>query len=131
MKPAVLYIEDDKDNRNVMQFLLHKQLCLEHVAIWEDSENFEQRLTTLDFSPDIVLLDIHIEPIDGFQMLAILRTHQYYRNVPVVAVTASVMNEEIQRLQDAGFNGVISKPIDIDLFSDHLERFLQGEEIWH
>ena len=62
--------------------------------------------------------------------LEMLRQHNTFKNVPVVALTASVMNEEIHRLKEVGFNGVIAKPVDMDTFPDVVNRLLSGEEIW-
>ena len=62
-------------------------------------------------------------------MLAMLKKEAAYRNIPIVALTASVMNEEVQQLQTVGFSAVFSKPIDIDTFPDNLARILQGESI--
>ena len=41
------------------------------------------------------------------------------------------MNEEVQRLQTAGFNGIFAKPVDIDTFPSNLTRILQGKNLWH
>jgi CheY-like chemotaxis protein len=79
----------------------------------------------------VILLDIHVRPYTGFEMLEMLRNHPDYRTTPVVALTASVMNEEIIHLRQAGFNGVIAKPVDIDAFPKILERIMRGEAFWN
>ena len=127
--PAVLYVEDDAMSRMVMEIVLH-QMNLAHVAIFENSANFAERLTQLSFQPDLVFLDIHMEPLSGFEMLKILRAIPQYEKCPIVALTASVMNEEVVRLREAGFNGVIPKPIDIDAFPELVEKLVAGQEIW-
>jgi CheY-like chemotaxis protein len=129
-KPAILYVEDDAMSRSVMEIILQGHMGLTEVAIFENSANFEQRLASLPFAPNIVFLDIHMQPIDGFQMLAILRQHEQFADLPIVALTASVMNEEIARLKEVGFNGVIPKPIDLDHFPKMLEQLIAGQEIW-
>jgi CheY-like chemotaxis protein len=63
-------------------------------------------------------------------MLEMIRERPEFDHVPVVALTASVMNEEVQQLKRAGFNGVIAKPIDVDTFPDILQRILDGETVW-
>lgn len=128
--PAILYVEDDPKSRMIMDVLLKEHLQLEQVVIFEDSLNFEQNLAVLPFKPDVVFLDIHMKPLDGFQMLKILRSQTQFDNARIVALTASVMNEEVQQLRDYGFNGVISKPIDIITFPATLSRLLAGEGIW-
>jgi two-component system sensor histidine kinase/response regulator len=128
---VVLYVDDDPGSREVMDLLLSTILELPHVTILSDSTNFLGTLTSLTPKPDIVLLDIHVEPLDGFEMLNAVRTLPQFSTTPVVALTASVMNEEVQRLREAGFHGVIAKPIDIDIFPSLLSRILNGENYWN
>lgn len=128
--PSILYVEDDPMSRAVMEIILVEQMGLHNVAIFEDSTGFEDRISQLPFVPDIVFLDIHMEPIDGFQMLHILRSHQVYEDLPIIALTASVMNEEIAKLRTVGFSGVIPKPIDLDSFPELVEKIRAGAEIW-
>jgi CheY-like chemotaxis protein len=63
-------------------------------------------------------------------MLAMLRQLPDFAHVPAVAITASVMNEEIAKLRTAGFNGCVAKPIDMDTFPDCVEQLLKGEAVW-
>lgn len=128
--PAILYVEDDPKSRMVMKMLLVEYLKLEKVIIFEDSTDFEANLDKMPFRPDIIFLDIHMNPLDGFEMLAILRSKSPFEHLPIVALTASVMNQEIQKLREAGFNGVIPKPINILEFPQTLQQLLNGEEIW-
>lgn len=128
--PAVLYVEDDSNSRIVMDMILTSYMKLQNVSIWENSANFEQNLAHLHFRPDIILLDIHMTPLNGFEMLRILRRYPEYQALPIVALTASVMNDEIKQLREAGFNGVISKPIDIKTFPDAVQQILRRQEVW-
>jgi two-component system cell cycle response regulator DivK len=63
--------------------------------------------------PELVLMDIRLPGMDGFAALRLLRAMPETARVPVVAVTASVMKEERERVLAAGFDGYIEKPIDI------------------
>ncbi|MBX3086631.1 MAG: response regulator [Anaerolineae bacterium] len=127
---SVLYVEDDQNSQSIMSFLLTEALGLTHVNIFENSENFMNRVHALTPRPEVILLDIHLKPYNGFEMLQMLRADSTFNGTPIVALTASVMNEEVQQLKTAGFNGVIAKPIDIDTFPMLLERVLNGEAIW-
>jgi CheY-like chemotaxis protein len=129
-QPVILYVEDDSLSREVMQMLLVEGYGLRNLSIFEDSEDFSSRVQALSPVPDLVLLDIHVKPIDGFSMLNTLRTIDQFKSVPVVALTASVMGEEVQRLRAAGFSGAIAKPIDQDTFEDTLNLLLDGEQVW-
>jgi CheY-like chemotaxis protein len=128
--PVILYVEDDAKSRTIMNLLLKSRMALEHVTIFEDSTDFLTRLRSLNPAPNIIFLDIHLKPYNGFEMLAMLRLDPVFRKTPVVALTASVMNEEVQQLRTMGFDGCLAKPIELDSFPEILERLLNGETIW-
>ncbi len=129
--PGVVYVEDDEMSRMVVDILLHEQMQLSNVMIIENSQDFIERLESLSFVPDVILLDIHVKPLNGFQMLKLLRNHSVYSCKPIVALTASVMNEEVEQLKQAGFDGVLAKPLNEMTFPSVVERILAGEQIWN
>lgn len=129
-QPAILYVEDDPQSQRLMQILLEVRMGLEHVTILEDSKNFVERVQALDPKPDLIFLDIHVKPYSGFDMLAMLRELDWIENTRVIALTASVMNEEVHQLHEAGFDGCLAKPIDLSTFPDMVARILNGEAIW-
>jgi len=129
--PAFLYVEDEPLSRLVMQMLLVRALGYENLNMFENSERFIERVEELDDKPDLVFLDIHMKPYNGFEMLSMLRQHPRYQDTRVIALTASVMNEEVDMLKNAGFNGAIAKPIDQVIFPNLLQSILNGEEVWH
>jgi CheY-like chemotaxis protein len=128
--PTVLYVEDDPQSRTVMRMLLKGRMGLPHVTIFQDSSDFVASVKALDPKPDVVFLDIHMEPLNGFEMLEILRRMKAFNGTPIIALTASVMNEEIQQLRTAGFTGCLAKPIDLGSFPETLKRIVGGESIW-
>jgi len=129
--PVVLYVEDDPRSCKVMRLLLIQQMGLSEVTIFEDSHNFMARVAALQPPPDVIFLDIHVKPHSGFEMLEMLRQLPQFDHTPMVALTASVMNEEVEQLQIAGFHGCLAKPLDTDTFPHLLERILSGEVIWN
>lgn len=130
--PMIVYIEDDPNSIDVMRLLLIEALGYpsDRVLILPDSTSFMERIGRLSQVPDLFLLDIHVPPYDGFTILQALRSDERYAAVPTIALTASVMNEEINRLRTAGFSSVIAKPIDIDIMPSIIDRVLSGEQIW-
>lgn len=126
-----LYVEDDPFSRQVMRLLLQRSLGYQRVTIFEDSSDFLHRLSQMTYVPDVVFLDIHMHPVDGFALLHILRDQATYQHATIIALTASVMSEEIKNLKEAGFDGAIAKPIDQSSFPHLLKRILQGERVWH
>lgn len=127
---CLLCVEDDFSNRLVMKLLVEKTLNVKQYAIFEDSSNFLARVHDLPKRPDIILLDIHVSPLNGFQMLQQIRGDSVFSTTKVVALTASVMNEEVERLRKSGFDGAIGKPISLSTFPIAIERIMNGESIW-
>ena len=125
----VLYVEDDPPSRLVMELLMTSEVQVPCLTIFEDSENFVERVRALPMKPDVVLLDIHVKPLDGFTMLALLRENGFAETM-IVALTASVMNDEVKRLETAGFNGVIAKPVNVDVFPRLWQRITQKQKVW-
>lgn len=126
-----LYVEDDPTSRIVMEMmLLH---CFEDAAltILEDSHDFPNHLDALTCLQDVIFLDIHMTPYTGFEMLEMIRDHARHAGSIVVALTASVMSEEVDRLKSAGFNGVIAKPINREVFPHLMEHILDGQAVWY
>jgi two-component system, cell cycle response regulator len=128
--PIFVYVEDDPLSRQVMQMLLVRGLGYSRLTILEDSTDFFERVEALSPKPNIFFLDIHMQPLDGFSMLEMLRRHADFRDALVIAATASVMNEEVNKLRTAGFNGVIAKPIIQREFPGILKRILSEQEVW-
>ncbi len=129
--PSVLYVEDDARSARIMRTLLVNSMGLRHVAIFEDSADFITRAEALVPAPDVIFLDIHVTPLNGFEMLALLRQHPSFAHLPIIALTASVMNEEIDQLRTAGFNGCFAKPLDMDHFPEQLELVMNGHVFWN
>ena len=131
VETVILYVDDDLFSRQVMEMLLVRGLQFRHVTLFETSAEFMCRLEALPHKPHLIFLDIHMQPHDGFALLDMLRAHEGYRETRIVAVTASVMNEEVEQLRRAGFDGVLAKPIDQKTFPDSLGRILKGERVWN
>ena len=126
-----LYVEDEELSREVMRLVLQDAMQVDHLHILENSVDFTNRIEKLDPAPDIFLLDIHVKPLDGFEMLNVLRAHPRFKNVKIIAVTASVMSEEVNRIRQVGFDGAIAKPVRVTSFPDVMARILTGKLTWH
>lgn len=127
--PVFAYFEDDLFSCKIMEVLVTRRMGCS-IAIFNESADVIQKLDAMSVTPDMIFLDIHLEPLNGFEILQLLRSHPVYGNTIIVALTASVMNEEIDMLKDAGFDGGIAKPIDQTTFPELIKRLLEGEEIW-
>lgn len=126
---SFLYVEDDTMSRLVMGKLIESLSST--VTIYEDSTQFVERINALEHIPDVVFLDVQIAPLSGFEMLKVLREDSRFEQVPIIAMTASVTVSEINELKQAGFDGLIAKPVRKRLFPELLERVLAGEAVWY
>src|SRR5688572_1507118 len=99
-----LYVEDDSTSRIVMEMILKHNFAQAQLTMFEDSTDFPNRLQNLPSKPDIIFLDIHMQPYTGFEMLKMIRGNPTYADCTVIALTASVMSEEIEQLEVCGFN---------------------------
>lgn len=128
-KPVILYMEDDDFSRDILE-LLFEDLPQYELIMFAESSEFQDKLQNLPKELSAILLDIHMEPFDGFEMLNMIRQHPVFASLPVLALTASVMSEEITKLRTSGFDGAIAKPIDQDLFAEQIEAVLNRKLIW-
>lgn len=127
--PHFLYVDDDAFGRDIVA-MMFKGLPYPPPTLFADSADFITRVEGLAPQPNVFLLDVHVPPYSGFEMLAMLRAHETFRTKIVVAVTASVMNEEVALLKRAGFNGAIGKPLDFDSFPGLIASILAGKPVW-
>ncbi len=116
----VLVIEDNEKNMYLMTFLLEKMghRVLQAVTGEEGVETAEREV------PDLVLMDIQLPGIDGFEATRRIRASVAAREVPIVAVTSFAMTGDRERLLAAGCNGYIEKPIDPDAIRAQISGFL-------
>ncbi len=126
-----LYVEDDPLSREIMKTIMGKVMGIQNLTMFEDSADFSARMKSLPVKPTIILLDIHMQPYDGFDLLQMLRSDPAYQQTRIIALTASVMNEEVDRLRECGFDGAIAKPLSVQTFPSLMERIVQGERVWH
>lgn len=128
---SVLIIEDDQINRQVLSLLLKRKMRIADVEEWGDSVGFMDKMRSLNTHPDLIIMDIMIDPIDGFEMLTQLRSDSTFDGVKVIAHTAGVMQEQVNRMRELEFDGLISKPITREIFPQLVGRIMEGESIWY
>lgn len=114
----VLIVEDNEKNmklaRDVLQF---------HGFATVEATNGEDGVTLArERRPALILMDIQLPGIDGVTALQRIREDAETSRIPVVALTASVMKEDRERFDKAGFDGFITKPIDVKKFPDQVRE---------
>src|SRR5438046_2964977 len=122
-KPKILYIEDNPENRMLVRAVLE--------AAGYDLVEAEDGLAGIEAAireePALILLDINLPGVDGYEIVAILKSFPNLASTPVIAVTAYAMQGDRQRTLVAGCDGYIQKPINVDVFPRQVAEFLAGK----
>ena len=122
MAATILVIEDNPDNIRLVDYVLR-------------AHGYEPLLATggadglriaAEAKPELILLDIRMPHMDGYEVAARLK-QMSLDGMKIVAVTASAMVGDRERIAAAGFDGYIQKPIEPETFIADVERFLPGE----
>jgi len=117
-KRKVLIIEDNDQNLYLATFLLEK----EGFEVVPARDGPEAVLLAKTVNPDIVLLDIQLPGMDGFEVLSVIRKYPQMASVPIIAVTSHAMAGDRERMLDAGCTDYIEKPINPYIFVSQIEK---------
>ena len=116
---VILIVEDNEKNmklvRDVLQFKGYQTL--------EAMTGNEGVRLAKEHKPDVVLMDIQLPDIDGITALGQIRAHPDTQRIPVIAVSASVMPDDQQRIVASGFDAYVTKPINVKDFLGVVEKF--------
>jgi len=121
---TILYIEDNIDNRT----LVRRVLQIEGYRVMEAESGFRAFEILRSEVPDLVLMDINLPDMDGYEITTRLKQMPALARVPVIAMTANVMKGDREKTLAAGCDGYISKPIDIDTLPGQIARFLRKNQ---
>jgi len=116
----ILIVEDNPRNmklvRDVLQVKGHTTL---------EAVNAEDGIAlAIEHVPELILMDIQLPGMNGIQALGVLRGNPATRGIPVIAVTASVMQQDRKLITEAGFDGYVGKPINLAEFLDAVNSML-------
>jgi two-component system, cell cycle response regulator DivK len=118
---TILYVEDNPDNR-----ILVRRILTVHGYRLLEAEHARKALEILqDEIPDLILMDINMPEMDGYTLTAKLRRIPALTTIPVVALTANVMKGDRERTLEAGCDGYIQKPIDVDTFLEQIAKYIK------
>lgn len=124
MPARILYIEDNFENR-----LLVRRILLAEGYEFEEADNAELGIQmALKNPPDLILMDISMPNINGLTATRLIRESAALQRIPVVALTANAMQNDLETTLEAGCDGYIIKPIDIDRFSDQILHYLRSRK---
>jgi two-component system, cell cycle response regulator DivK len=118
MTRTALLIEDNEQNRYLATFLL-TQHGYHVVAVVNGPAALD---AIRGFVPDVILLDIQLPGMDGYEVARLLRGLESLRTTPIIAVTSYAMVGDREKSMEAGCNGYIEKPIDPETFIREIEQ---------
>ena len=121
---VILIVEDNERNLKLVRDLLQ----VKGYATLEAVTGEEGVRLATEHKPDLVLMDIQLPGISGIDALRILRANPDTAAIPVIAVTASVMQQDRKMITEAGFDAYVGKPISMKEFLDAVKNVLEGRK---
>jgi len=122
---TVLYIEDSLDNVRLMESIFDEIEDTLLVSVCSAEQGIDQVKQAL---PDLILMDINLPGIDGITALRLLKESVKTWDIPVIAVTASARPDDLEIGRIAGFNGYITKPINISNLMQVIQKTFEEFE---
>jgi len=118
---TVLQIEDNPANQRLVEQILGIR---KHIRVLTASNSAAGLELAEVNHPDLILLDLNLPEMDGYETLRLLRSNDWGKNIPVIAITALAMPRDIERGKEAGFVDYLTKPLDIPRFLDIVDKQL-------
>jgi len=122
---TVLYIEDNVGNVRLLERLLDHRPNVRLITTLEGRLGVE---LALQHGPDLILLDVHMPDLSGYEVLELLRDDVRTASIPIVMLSADASHEQIQRFRDAGVRDYLTKPLDLQYFLTQLDGYLHVHE---
>jgi two-component system cell cycle response regulator DivK len=117
---TILYVEDNLENR----ILVRRILTAEGYRVLE-AEDAYQALTLLQsHHPDLILMDINMPHVDGYDLTTRIKSMPKMAATPIIAMTANVMKGDREKSLQAGCDGYIQKPVDVDELPRQISQYL-------
>jgi len=109
----VLYVEDDKDNRNLMEAIFTHLAPASELVCAVNAEDGLELANTVKF--DVILMDINLPGMDGFEAVEHLRQSPATADIPVIAISAAAAPQDRRRAMTEKFNDYLTKPVNVEL----------------
>lgn len=120
-KATILYVEDNPENR----ILIQRILMVEGYNMIFAENAMEALASAKQEKLDLILMDINLPDVDGYTLTSQLRQMPNINGIPILALTANVMKGDRERSLEAGCDGYIQKPIDVDELPRQIAQYLQ------
>lgn len=120
-KKKILVVEDNPMN----QILAREILTANGYDVMEANTGSDAIKKVMAERPDIILMDLNLPEMDGITATKILKSDDNYRDITIIALTASAMKGEVERILAEGFDGYISKPIEVKKFIKDIFSYIR------
>lgn len=118
---SILIVDDNELNLKLIDHVLKLHGYDIHTA-----SNAKEALVELaKFTPNLILMDLQLPEINGFELTKLIKNNSNYKNIPIVAVTALAMKGDEEKALAAGCDGYITKPIDIETIHLTVANFIR------
>ena len=111
---TILYIEDNASNTELVEQILVDQRPSIHFVC--STKGAQAVPLAIEYSPDLILLDLDLPDMQGFEVIRLLQAEEKTMAIPVVVVSADAMVHQIEKLMKAGAKDYLTKPLDIMAF---------------
>jgi two-component system cell cycle response regulator DivK len=127
---AIVLIADDHADSMYVALELLRRAGVRACKGYASGRQLLEALAGQEGRIDLIVLDIRMPREDGYAILKQIRANNRLAETRVVALTANVMADDVERARAAGFDGFIGKPIDHQRFPRQIRRILAGEAVW-
>lgn len=118
---VVLIVEDEPDNREIMRAVVEELLGFRALLVTDGAAAIE---TAIAGRPDVILMDLMMPVVDGFEAIKRLKTNEHTSHIPVVAITALSRPTDHRRAVEEGASDYVCKPFDLDLLIEVIQRHI-------
>jgi len=119
----ILIVDDNQDSRELVVKIL-KNRGYQLIEAIDGEDAFEKAIAE---RPDLILMDISIPKIDGYEVTRMLKSRNEFKYIPIVALTAHAMKGDREKAMESGCEGYISKPINIHELPEQIKSYLKNK----
>lgn len=124
MKKNILIVEDNEQNLYLSRFILEKS----GYSVISACDGLEGIRMAINETPDLIILDIQLPAMDGYEVARKLKENPKTESIPIVAVTSYAMIGDKENILKAGCNGYIEKPINPDTFASEVDAYFDEKD---
>ncbi len=125
MPATVLIVEDNPDNRLLIHMIFQRFMKNE-VRLVDAEDGVEAVDYVSSNTPDLILMDLKMPKMDGFEAIKKIRSIPSCKDIPILVLSAQANKADLERAQQIGSNGFITKPINIQLFIKTIQEYVSS-----